>query len=89
MNIAGYFENALRNIRAEVNKSSGVVERALLEAYSRLESESLEQVRSRIKNGNRKAKKLGTCALTVIVADNTVYVANAGDSKGILIYEQE
>jgi serine/threonine protein phosphatase PrpC len=33
-------------------------------------------------------KNVGTCALTVVVSNNRVYVANAGDSKGILIFEQ-
>jgi serine/threonine protein phosphatase PrpC len=32
-------------------------------------------------------KNVGTCALTVVVSNNTVYVANAGDSKGILVFE--
>jgi serine/threonine protein phosphatase PrpC len=42
-----------------------------------------------MKKGNRKIKNAGTCALTVVVVDNTVYVANSGDSEAILIYEKE
>ena len=59
----------------------------MVEAYARLERESLVLVRDTMSKGNRKIKNAGTCALTIVVVDNTVYVANAGDSKGILIYE--
>ncbi len=88
-NIAEYFENAIRKIKAEASKSSDILELALVEAYDMLETKSLHFVREKTKEGNRKIKNAGTCALTVVVVGNTVYVANAGDSKGILIYENE
>lgn len=46
-------------------------------------------VREAIQSGNKKAKNVGTCALTIVVSNNVVYVANAGDSKGILIESEE
>lgn len=47
----------------------------------------MKKVRASIKSGERKLKNSGTCALTVVVSDNQVYVANAGDSKGIIIMQ--
>lgn len=33
--------------------------------------------------------KIGACALLVLVVNNTVYAANAGDSQGLLISEEK
>lgn len=65
------------------------MELALQETYTRLEAGSLELIKDNVKKGNRKLKNSGTCALTIVVSDNTLYVANVGDSKGILICESE
>ena len=38
-----------------------------------------------LKLKNKKIKKMGTCALTVIIADNKIYTANCGDSQAIVV----
>ena len=55
-------------------------------AYSSLEKDFFEDVfEEQLKLRNRKIKKMGTCALTLIVLDNKVYVANCGDSQAIIV----
>ncbi len=34
---------------------------------------------------NRKIKNVGTCALTVVVYNKKIYVANCGDSEALLV----
>jgi serine/threonine protein phosphatase PrpC len=34
---------------------------------------------------NRKIKNTGTCALTIIIYKNKIYVANSGDSEAIAV----
>jgi serine/threonine protein phosphatase PrpC len=38
-----------------------------------------------MKEGNKKIKNVGTCALCAIVYNNNIYVANSGDSKAIIV----
>lgn len=34
---------------------------------------------------NRKIKNIGTCALTIILYEKKIYVANCGDSEAIVV----
>lgn len=39
--------------------------------------------------GYPKVAYVGSCALVAIVKDNKLYVANAGDSKGVLLRRKD
>jgi len=34
---------------------------------------------------NKRVKNIGSCALTVLIHDNKIYVANSGDSQAIIV----
>jgi pyruvate dehydrogenase phosphatase len=60
-----------------------------VKAYERLEEEWLKVARVSFHNGFPKAGYVGSCALVAIVHNNKLYVANAGDSKGVLLRKTE
>eukprot|EP01016_Furgasonia_blochmanni_P005892 TRINITY_DN12326_c0_g1_i1.p1 TRINITY_DN12326_c0_g1~~TRINITY_DN12326_c0_g1_i1.p1 ORF type:complete len:496 (+),score=92.38 TRINITY_DN12326_c0_g1_i1:77-1564(+) len=61
---------------------------SLNEAFDKVEDKYLEIVRKSYKSGDIGASRVGSCALVGVVHGNKVYVANIGDSKGILLREQ-
>jgi serine/threonine protein phosphatase PrpC len=54
-----------------------------------VENKALEFARSYYEFGMPELSKIGACALLVLVVNNTVYAANAGDSQGLLISEEK
>jgi len=61
-------------------------EKALITAYKNMEEEWFADARKKIVDG--KINKAGCCAVTALIVDTTVYVANAGDSRVIMIQKQ-
>ena len=59
--------------------------KAITQGFEKFEKEWLEIARASFKGGFAKAGYVGSCALVSIVHENKVYVANAGDSKAVLI----
>jgi pyruvate dehydrogenase phosphatase len=45
----------------------------------------LELAKSAFDKGFPKVAYVGSCALVALVHDNKLYIANAGDSKGLLL----
>lgn len=35
---------------------------------------------------SKKIKNVGTCALTIVIYNQKIYVANCGDSEAIVVY---
>lgn len=53
----------------------------MVHAYHKMDTDFYENVfKNLLALGGKKMKSVGTCALTVIVYDHKIYVANAGDS---------
>ena len=54
-------------------------------AYDRLEENFYQDVYQEQMNlQNKKLKNLGTCALTLLIHDHKIYIANCGDSQAII-----
>ena len=58
---------------------------AIANGYQRFEKEWYEMAKASFEAGYPKAGYVGSCALVAIITENKVYVANAGDSKGVLL----
>lgn len=61
------------------------IEKALSQAFESFEKEWVEIASKSFKGGFPKAAYVGSCALVTVVSDGKVYVANAGDSKGVIL----
>ena len=58
----------------------------LKQSYRLIEKNFYEDVfLEQLKIRNRKIKRMGTCALTIVIFNNKIYVANCGDSQAIAI----
>ena len=65
-----------------------MIKDCLRSAYNSLEEDFYEDIYlEQLKLRNKKIKRIGTCALTIIIANNKIYVANCGDSQAIAISE--
>lgn len=63
-----------------------MIKDCLKSVYHSLEVDFYEDVYlEQLKLRNKKIKRIGTCAITVIIAKNKIYVANCGDSQAIAI----
>ena len=63
-----------------------MIKDCLKSVYHSLEVDFYEDVYlEQLKLRNKKIKRIGTCAITVIIANNKIYVANCGDSQAIAI----
>lgn len=65
-----------------------LVVESMKEAFDAVEDELLAFARGVYGFGVPEVCKIGACALLVVVANNKVYAANAGDSQGLLISEE-
>lgn len=74
--------------QAELNnslaKSTEQVKGALTHAFLRVEREYLYQVKAAFELGFGAVAKTGSCALMVLVRDQKLFVANAGDCRAVL-----
>jgi serine/threonine protein phosphatase PrpC len=56
----------------------------LIKTFNILERSFLQQASEELNNG-RRYKRIGSCALCCILTKEFVIVANAGDSKALLV----
>lgn len=73
-----YIDEEIKNCKKDIPK-------AIQKAFKRLEEEWDNIAWTSFEGGFPKAAYVGSCALVSIVVDNKLYVANAGDSKAVLI----
>ena len=65
--------------------SDDQVKAAIETAFDKLEAELLTVAQTGFRAGFAKPAYVGSCALVAIVHGNKLYVANSGDSKGIML----
>jgi len=58
-------------------------EKAMVQAYETMEEEWFADARKRAEDG--KVNKAGCCAVSALIVDGVIYVANAGDSRCVMI----
>jgi hypothetical protein len=61
-----------------------VIEDVINKVYNQVENEIYQKALTDWKRGDGRLAFMGTCALTVIVIDDSLYIANLGDSKAKL-----
>jgi serine/threonine protein phosphatase PrpC len=61
------------------------VQISLAEAHQRVENEFIEVAKTAYQLGFTEVARVGACALTAVVMGDTLYSANLGDSKGIIV----
>lgn len=79
-----YLEEELKQAKTEEQ-----VKQAIKNAYTRVENDWVEVAKAAFEKGFPKVAYVGSCALVAIVHDNKVYVANAGDSKAVILRKTE
>lgn len=88
-NIAQEFQNRISINKALFSSKDEAIVQSLKETYNVIENNILQVAQQAYKIGFYQTSKVGACALTVFVHDNKVYVANAGDCKGIILRMQK
>lgn len=76
-----YFDEILPSSLKESDSEQTAILDALRKSFSRLELELKEKAIETYRAGDGKAACVGACALVAVVYNNTVYIANLGDSK--------
>ena len=66
-------------------KSEEQVKEAIRKSFAKLESEWVDFVSVGFTHGFAKTAYVGSCAIIAVVIDNKLYIANAGDSKAVLL----
>lgn len=70
-------------------KTEKQIKQAIKNAFDKVENDIVEMARKPFEMGYPKVAYTGACALVAIVKDDKVYVANAGDCKGVMLRETE
>lgn len=79
-----YLDEELKNAKSDED-----VKKAIKNAFNRVEQDWVETARAVFDKGYPKVAYVGSCALVAVVHDNKVYIANAGDSKGVILRKNE
>lgn len=69
----------------KASKSETDIKKAINNAYNRVEEDWVRLTKEGFDKGFPKIAYVGSCALVAVVKDNKLYVANAGDSKAVLL----
>lgn len=79
-----YLEENLAGKKREKDVIKGIKK-----AFDQVESDALNVAKGCFNAGFAQTAYVGSCALVAIVHENKLYVANAGDCKGVLLSQQE
>jgi pyruvate dehydrogenase phosphatase len=74
---------------AENAKTEEDIKKAIKIAYDRVEKDWVTLAQQAFTMGYPKIAYVGSCALVTVVKDNKLYVANAGDSKAVLLRKKD
>jgi len=73
----------------KASKSEKDVKQAIINAYNKVEEDWVKLTKEAFDKGFPKVAYVGSCALIAVVKDNKLYVANAGDSKAVLLRKKD
>lgn len=79
-----YLDEELKNA-----KSDDDIKQAIIKAYNLVEEDWVKVAKMTFDKGYPKIAYVGSCALIAIVHKNKLYVANAGDSKAVLLRKDD
>jgi pyruvate dehydrogenase phosphatase len=75
-----YLDEALKGAKTEDQ-----IKQAILAAHAKVESEWKDFASKGFAYGFPESAYVGSCALTAVIVEDKLYVANAGDSKALLL----
>ena len=78
-----YLENNLKGCKKDRDIIAGIKK-----AFDQCEDDALKVTKASFNAGYAKTAYVGSCALVAVVHGNKLYVANAGDCKGVLLKKQ-
>lgn len=81
-----YIDEELKKSRSKGDKE---ITQAIINGFSKVEEEWIKIAQLSFHGGFPKAASVGSCGLVSIVHNNKLYVANAGDSKAVLLRQKE
>ncbi|CDW90803.1 protein phosphatase [Stylonychia lemnae] len=70
-------------------KNDSDVKNAIKKAFDKIENDWIAVAKQTFDKGFPQSAYVGSCALVTIVYNNKLYVANAGDSKGVMLRQKE
>lgn len=79
-----YLDEELKNAKTEED-----IKKAIKIAYDRVEKDWVTLAQQAFTMGYPKIAYVGSCALVTVIKDNKLYVANAGDSKAVLLRKKD
>ena len=80
-----YLDEELR----KAGKTDKDIKKAITNAYNKVEDDWVKLTKDGFDKGFPKIAYVGSCALVAVVKDNKLYVANAGDSKAVLLRKKD
>ena len=83
-----YFLESFNLNKFEQNLNQRIIN-SLKEAYNRIEMEFLKISFNERLKGNSKFSHLGSCALSALIINKKLYVANLGDSKARIFFSEK
>jgi pyruvate dehydrogenase phosphatase len=79
-----YLDKELKNAKTDED-----VKAAIKKAFTLIENDWYDVAKSAFDKGFPKTAYVGSCALVAVVHNNKVYVANAGDSKAVILRKKD
>ena len=78
-NLHEYIDEELKGAKTDAQ-----IKKAIEKGFDRVEAEWYDMAKTAFKMGFAQPAYVGACALVCIVVKDKLYVANAGDCKGVL-----
>ncbi len=79
----GEIDKQLANVKNDLSEEN--VKDAIIKGFIQIEDQLRENALKAYKNNDGKAAYVGSCALVAVTLQDKIYVANLGDSQGMLI----
>lgn len=87
--IHGFIDSYLFERLSSFASVGEAIKESLRASYLRLEETFFDTYEQQLKMGNKRIRSVGTCALTAVVHNDFVYLANAGDSQAVFLVSDE
>ena len=82
-------DQVIANNKNRYSSQEILIVESIKETFDKVEGDVLQIARQAYSFGLPELSKIGACALLVVVVDNKVYAANAGDSQALIVSEKD
>jgi len=81
--LLGEIDKQLAKVKSDLSEEN--VKEAIIKGFIEIEDQLRETALKSYRNNDGKAAYVGSCALIAVTLQDKIYVANLGDSQGMLI----